>query len=39
MLTRLILLAGITLAVVGGVNASLPTPPCDPCMVDTAVAS
>jgi len=38
MLKRLLLLAGIALAVAGTSSAIIPWPPCQPCLVDTASA-
>ena len=38
MLTKLFLLAGVALALATTVSADIPVPPCDPCMVSTALA-
>jgi len=36
MLKRLLLIAGMTLVIVGTVSAEIPWPPCNPCLVQTA---
>jgi hypothetical protein len=36
MIKRLLLLAGITVALLGTVSAAIPWPPCNPCLVNTA---
>jgi hypothetical protein len=38
MLKRLILLAGVALALAGVASATLPDPPCDPCLISTPLA-
>lgn len=35
MLKRLLLLAGVALAMVTAVSAEIPVPPCNPCVVNT----
>ncbi len=38
MLKKVFLLAGVVLALVTAASATIPTPPCNPCMVNTHLA-
>jgi hypothetical protein len=38
MLKRVFLLAGVVLALITAASADIPTPPCNPCLVDAGSA-
>jgi hypothetical protein len=38
MLKKVLLLTGVVLALATAVSAEIPTPPCNPCLVDSGAA-